>query len=253
MPNHNLKTGLVAVGASSLLFASFPARCAPPFVTDDPETVEYQHYEMNIAYQQVGDKGGKTATPLIEINYGALPDLQVGVSIPYVVDKPSGQLQQNGWGDVVLSAKYRFQQETDEQPMMAISPAISVPTGNAARGLGNGKAQLFLPLWIQKSWGAWHLTGGGGYSINFAPGVGNNWYFGMLVTRDVSEKITVGGEVFHTTEQFPLENSITGFNIGGIYNIDQNDRLFLSVGRGLITEEVAKNAYSAYFGYGLGW
>jgi hypothetical protein len=253
MPNHNLKTGLVAIGAGSLLLASFPVRCAPPFVTDDAETVEYRHYEMNIAYQQVGNKGGKTAIPLIEVNYGALPDLQVGVSIPYVIDKPSGQLQQYGWGDIVLSAKYRFQQETDEQPMMAISPAIAVPTGDAARGLGNGKAQLFLPLWIQKNWGIWHVTGGGGYAINYAPGVGNNWYFGVLVTRDVSEKMTIGGEVFHTTEQIPLENSITGFSIGGTYNLDQNNRLFLSVGRGLITDAAAQNTFSSYVGYGLSW
>lgn len=252
MTNRKLKSGLLSFTASGLLLASFPAECGPPFVTDDPETLEYRHYEMVVAYEEVSNQGGKTATPHVELNYGALPDFQLSITVPYVIDKPSGQPRQSGLGDIVLGAKYRFQQETDAQPMMAISPAVVVPTGDSARGLGNGKAQLFLPLWMQKNWGAWHVSGGGGYWINNTPGIGNNWYFGALVQVDISEKLTAGCEMFRTTDQLPVDNSSTGFSIGGIYNLDQNNRLFLSVGRGL-TDIAAQNTFSSYVGYGLNW
>jgi hypothetical protein len=250
MRDRTLKIGLLGLATGCL--ASFQARGAPPFVTDDPEPVEYRHYELNIAYEEVSNQGGKTATPLVELNYGALPDLQMSITIPYVLDYPTGQPKQKGLGDVVLGVKYRFQQETDEQPMMAVYPMVTVPTGNSAKGLGNGKAQFFLPLWIQKRWGDWQASGGGGYWINNSPGTGNNWYFGLLVQKDISEKITVGAEMFHTTDQIPIDNSSTGFSIGGTYKLDQNNRLMASVGRGL-ADVAAQNTFSSYIGYGLSW
>jgi hypothetical protein len=55
-------------------------------------------------------------------------------------------------------------------------PLVEVPSGDADKGLGNGKTQYFLPVWLQKDFGKWTIYGGGGYWIN--PGTGNkNWWF----------------------------------------------------------------------------
>jgi hypothetical protein len=71
--------------------------------------------------------------------------------------------------------KYRFVAETDSVPQMGVFPLLEVPSGNRHEALGSEQLQLFLPLWLQKSWGRkdnqWTSYGGGGYWIT--PGRGN--------------------------------------------------------------------------------
>jgi hypothetical protein len=45
---------------------------------------------------------------------------------------------------------------------------------------------LFLPLWIQKSWGDWQTYGGGGYYIDqdYAVSDKNYWYAGWLLQKN---------------------------------------------------------------------
>ncbi|AJP48329.1 hypothetical protein PG1C_07360 [Rugosibacter aromaticivorans] len=66
--------------AGVLLFTSCFAVAGPPFLTDDPEPVEYRHHEFYIASQQTKTADGTAGTlPHIEYNYGAAPDLQLHV------------------------------------------------------------------------------------------------------------------------------------------------------------------------------
>jgi hypothetical protein len=89
---------------------------------------------------------------------------------------------QFGYGDTELGGKHRFVRETVRLPQMAVYPSVDLPTGDAARGLGAGHAQVFLPLWLQKSLGPWTIDGG---SYWFNPGSGNRnwWSAGWLVQR----------------------------------------------------------------------
>lgn len=128
-----IKSGSLSIAACGLLIAVFPAWCGPPFVTDDPETLEYRHHELFIAVEQTNTPGGKTVTPMVDYSYGVLPDLQLGITVPYVFDSPSGQVRQHGLGDLVLGAKYRFVQETDARPMMTFAPLSPQPTGMPTR------------------------------------------------------------------------------------------------------------------------
>jgi len=246
------KTGLLSTIAGGLLLTATTAWCGPPFATDDPEPVEYQHHEMYIASEQTNTQSGKIVTPMVEYNYGALPDLQLSITVPYVFNSPTGQMRQQGMGDIVLGAKYRFLQESDSRPMMAVYPVVVTPNGDANKGLGNGGTQIFLPVWIQKSWGDWQTYGGGGYWINKAPGNGNHWYLGWELQKNISERVTIGGEIFRETDPLPADTSSTGFNLGGIYKLDQHNRLLLSVGRGL-AEVSTQNRFSSYIAYGLTW
>jgi hypothetical protein len=246
------KTGLLSIALSGSLFTTSPAWCGPPFVTDDPEPVEYQHSEMYIASSQTNSQSGSTVTPEVEYNYGALPDLQLSITVPYVFSNPAGQGGQQGFGDLMLGAKYRFLQETDSHPMMAVFPIVVTPNGDANKGLGNGGTQIFLPVWIQKTWGDWQSYGGGGYWINKAPDAHNNWYFGWELQKNISDRVTLGGEIFHETIQFPTDTATMGFSLGGVYNLDLHNRLLLSVGREL-TDYSAQHKYSSYIAYGLTW
>jgi len=253
MKSCNAKTILGAVLVCTMLIASRLALAGPPFVTDDPEPVEYLHNEFYISSQQVKTQSGTSGTlPHLEYNYGAVPDLQLHIIVPYAFNSPVNGQRESGLGDVELGAKYRFIQETGSRPMVGIFPLIETHTGDANKGLGNGATQVFLPLWLQKRWGAWQSYGGGGYWINNAPSARNHWFFGWQLQKDISEQLTLGGEVFHSTEQAPGVGSSSGFNLGGIFNFDEHNHLLFSAGRGLTNIDMT-NQFSSYVGYQLTW
>jgi hypothetical protein len=136
--------------------------------------------------------------------------------------------------------------------MVSIFPRVVVPTGDTDKNLGNGSTQFFLPLWLEKKWGSWQSYGGGGYWINPAENAKNHWFFGWALLRRVSTRWSVGGEIFHSTEDVPGGGSSTGFNIGGIYDLDEHNHLLFSAGRGL-TNVDATNQSSFYVAYQLTW
>ena len=127
----------------------------PPFLTDDPEPVDYQHWETYLF--TLGDySGGYTVEgPALELNYGVLPDTQLHLVVPLTTVSGGSTPTVFGLGDTEFGIKYRFLHETNGWPQIGIFPMAELPTGDSDRGLGNGRTWFRLPLWLQKSWGPW--------------------------------------------------------------------------------------------------
>lgn len=239
--------------ACCLVYAPLPALAGPPFMTDDPEPVEYRHSEFYIASQQTKSAGGRSGTlPHIEYNYGAAPDVHLHIIVPYAFNSPAGGATESGIGDTELGIKYRFAQETENSPMAGIFPILLTHTGDYNKGLGAGGTQLFLPVWLQKKWGEWQSYGGGGYWISHTPDIRNHWFAGWQVQKEISEQVMLGGEIFHSTEQAAGQGSSSGFNLGGCYNFDEHDHLMFSAGRGLQNANLT-NQLSTYLAYLRTW
>jgi hypothetical protein len=211
------------------------ALAGPPFVTDDPDPVDYQHWEFYIASMQSKFGGDWSGTaPHIEFNYGAVPDLQLHLIAPLAYDSPPEGAAHYGPGDVELGAKYRFLQETNGLPQVGIFPLFELPAGSARDNLGNGHAQAFLPLWLQKSWGSWTAYGGGGYGLNSFSGHGNWGYVGALLQKQVLTNVLIGVEVYHQTAyQTDFPNVGTAFNLGTVIDFSEHRHLLFSAGRSL--------------------
>lgn len=240
---------LVAV----LMLGTGSSLAGPPFVTDDPEPTDYQHYEVYLSFQQTRTAAGTDGTlPQLEINYGGAPDLQLGIGLPLAFTRPSGGASHSGFGDIALSAKYRFLQETDSRPMAAFFPSVTLATGNADKGLGAGASQIFLPLWLQKSWGAWQSYGGAGYTIDHSAGAKNHWFLGWQLQREITTQLTLGGELFYNSEDTAGVGSSTGFNLGGMYHFTEHHHLLFTAGRGLSNAQLT-NQFSSYLGYEWTW
>ncbi|MDR3631098.1 MAG: transporter [Desulfocapsaceae bacterium] len=236
-----------------LLLVARPVLAGPPYLTDDPEPVDYQHSEFYIASQITKTADGTQGTlPHIEYNYGFAPDFMAHVIIPYAFNDPSNGASKRGLGDIELGVKYRFYKETDSIPMAGIFPLVVIPTGDEKKGLGNGSAQVFLPLWLQKNWGDWQTNFGGGYWINNAVGAKDYWFFGWQIQKSITEHLTLGGELYYSTEQMVGRGSSSGFNLGGIYDFDEHNHLLVSVGAGL-SNISATNEFSSYVGYQWTW
>ena len=103
---------------------------------------------------------------------------------------------------------------------------------------------------MQKSFGDWTTYGGGGYWINQDANLGdkNYWFFGWLLQRKVTEKLTLGGEIYHQTADNINNVDSTGFNLGGSYDFDEHNHLLFSAGRGFQNAS-ATNLYSWYLGW----
>jgi hypothetical protein len=240
---------LAIVAATILYLAAFGPSAAwagPPFVTDDPETVEYKHGEFYIASQYAHNRDGKEGTlPHFEFNYGVIPDVQLHLLVPLAFVHQNGGPTMYGFGDTEIGVKYRFIHESEFIPQVATFPIVKIPTGDPDRGLGSGHVPVFLPLWLQKSWGPWTTYGGGGYWIN--PGAGNKnfWQLGWQGQREITKALTLGAEVFHFSKETDDGRDRTGYNIGGIINLSEEHHILFSAG----SDFAGDNRFSAYLGY----
>jgi len=217
--------------AAALVVA--PAWAGPPFRTDDPEPVDLHHLELYLTWTGTSASDERAgALPLVEFNYGILPDTQFHVVAPLAYDRPAGGgATRRGMGDTELGVKVRFVHETARLPQIGIFPLVEIPTGDDRRGLGAGHTQVYLPLWLQKSWGPWTTYGGAGWWRN--PGTGaRDWgFFGWLLQRDLGEHLTLGGELFHSTPSARGGQAATGYDLGAIVNFTDDHHLLLAAGR----------------------
>jgi hypothetical protein len=220
------------LGTTVLLAAAFFGRAVwagPPFLTDDPEPVELGHWEFYLASEWSAANHSATGTaPHVEVNYGALPELQLHVIVPATLTWQSGQPIQYGLGDIELGAKYRFVEEGKWRPQIGTFPLVLVPTGSKERGLGAATTQVLLPIWIQKSFGPWMTYGGAG--LHLASG-DDNVVAGWLLQRQLLGKITLGAESFFT---FPLNSGPVELqvNLGLVVDFSDRHHLLASAGPG---------------------
>jgi hypothetical protein len=224
-----MRQGL-ASAALVLLWAG-RAVAGPPYVTDDPEPTDTGHWEdrafvsgTHLSTETAGQAG-------FDIDYGAAKDLQLSLVAP--LDYDTAGPDRVGAGAVELSAKYRLVHQSGWLPDISVFPEIDLPT--AGRGFGNGRAAFFLPVWAEKDFGDWSTFGGGGYDINPGPGKRNFWLVGWALTRKVSERLQLGGEIYHQTSPAVGQPSTTVAALGIVYQLTTHFALMASGGPDLET------------------
>ena len=123
-----------------------------------------------------GDTSG--VGPAFEFNYGPTEDIQLHLVAPFGFDNPARESGHFGYSDTELGVKYRFihEDEKGSRPMIGIFPLVELPTGSERKGLGAGHTRVFLPVWVQKSFGDWTTYGGGGYWLNKHRSTGDRNY-----------------------------------------------------------------------------
>ena len=198
--------GLISLGAAS------PALAGPPYETDDPVPTDTGHWEI---YSFAGAEGlGKAYDGVtgFDLNYGPVEDVQLTATLP--LNFAHDVSTETGVGDVEIGVKYRFFKDEAKGVAIAIFPRVILPT--ASNGFGSGKVGLLLPVWGQKDWGKWSLVGGGGYRVN--PGLGNRnyWLASILVTREISDKFSLGIEAKRQGPDAIGARATTLLGLGGI-------------------------------------
>lgn len=243
-----MKRRLLALAAILALLPSLAManRFGPPYFTDDPEPVDFHHWEVYFASIYTHSMGQISGTfPHIEVNYGAAPNLQLHIIGPAAFNQPVGGARTYGYGDTEIGVKYRLVQEDKRTPMLGVFPLVEAPTGSASKGLGTGQTRVFLPVWAQKTFGTWQSYGGGGYWINPGTGNQNYWFFGWQAQNQVTKQLSLGAEVFHATVSTVGGEQESGFNVGAVYDLDEGHHVMFSVGRDF-GGQVGLAAYAAF-------
>ena len=207
------------------------AWAGPPYVTDDPEPTPTGHWEDRIFVSGLRTPDETAGQTGFDINYGGAENLQLTVVAP--LNYAHGDQSEVGLGDIVVSVKYRFLQQSDHTPLpdVAVFPALTLPT--QARAFGPARVALFLPLWAQKDFGAWSTFGGGGYTINPGPGRRDFTLAGWGVTRQVSKRLNLGLEIYHQTPDTVDGKALTAVAGGVIYQLTRHFALMASGGPAL--------------------
>lgn len=225
--------GTRAIAVFVLGVACTAAVAGPPFLTDDPEPVDLHHAEINLIAQQSRATRGRAGTVSGEVNIGCVAETQCHLAVPVAFDRPAGGPSRAGLGDVEFGVKYRFLNRPDDGWSAAVYPTLVLPTGDADRGLGNSRAQLLLPLWVQRSSGPWNWDAGIAHLINHAPGARDSWFTGLLARRSFGDRFSLGAELFRRTATAVDERSTAGFTVGAIVSVSPHQNLLISAGRGV--------------------
>src|ERR1039458_7110625 len=139
----NLAAVRILVALLALASVSTTVLAGPPFQTDDPEPIDYRHYEF---YTFAASDGTPVETdmvgPAVEFNWGALPNVHLHIIIPAVAILPANNPnfapagvgpQEFGLGDIELGIKFRFVQETKHRPMIGTFVMFEISTGRCPR------------------------------------------------------------------------------------------------------------------------
>jgi hypothetical protein len=127
--------------------------------------------------------------------------------------------------------KWRFLNNEQEQLQIGIYPQVLVPSGNRARGLGQGRPGFVLPLLVQKNWDKWTFYGNVGFWWQTAARARNYLYAGAVFEREINDRLSIGVELFGNSPKERGVHSDFAFNLGGTWKLRQHLNLIFAGGR----------------------
>jgi hypothetical protein len=233
-----MKVYCIVFGVGSLLVTGL-AQAGPPFVTDDPEPPAPGGWEINVPFI-LERTPGKTEmdAPLFDFNYG-LPDVQLKLEFPIKIVHEDSDGTEAGPGDLLLGVKWRFWNGERSQFQLGVYPQLLLPTGDHARGLGEGRPAFVLPLVAQKSWDKWTLYGNVGFWWQAAAETRNYVYAGAVLEREINERLTLGAELFGNSPKERGGRSDVAFNLGGTWKLRNHVNLLFTGGRDIVGHTTA--------------
>jgi hypothetical protein len=231
-----LHRAIVGIGG---LFAIHLAQAGPPFVTDDPEPPPPGGWEINVPFILERTPGTTDIDALLfDLNYG-LPDIQLKLEFPIKVVREDGRGTAAGAGDLLLGVKWRFLNDEQAQFQLGVYPQLLLPTGDHAHGLGDGGSAFVSPLLAQKNWEKWTLYGNVGFWWQTGAETRNYFYAGAVLEREVTERLTLGVELFGNSPKERGDRSELAFNLGGVWKLSKHVNLLFAGGRDIVGDTTA--------------
>lgn len=232
-----------------------PVLAAHPLVTDDTGTAgrgsiliefnsEFGFDREKIEGVRVRERGGETA---LIATYGVTDTLDVVLGVPYQWSrsKEDGVVvaEEDGLADLSIEAKWRFAEGS--LGSLALKPAISLPTGDEEKGLGNGRVSYGLNLIASREFEPVDLHLNFGYAINEfrlkADRKDNRreiWHASVAAVRSLTPKLDLVGNIGIERNGSKAFDRHPAFALAGlVYAIAEEVTLDLGLKVGLNREE----------------
>ena len=227
----------VALGMP-LVFVSLTLHAQMPFYTDDTSVAEPGkiHVEVfdeidGLQSSQLPDFRQNTAD--VKLNFSPLRHVELDIDVPYIsIDRTAGSASSYGVGDTNLGVKWNIRDTPPDslRPAFATSLYIEFPTGDARQELGSGLTDYWLNFMVQKPFSAaTHVNVDIGllFAGNTSTGAvgiqtrrGQVYTGGISLLHDLSDKLTLGGEIYGGVADDPgLDRTQLQGMVGAQYTI----------------------------------
>jgi hypothetical protein len=204
--------------------AAAPAFGGPPYLTDDPVPTDRGHWEIYAFTAVEGHRSTLDDDTGFDVNYGATDGVQLTATLPLSFSRTPPESWRVRTGDVELGVKYRFIDDIKTGFSAALFPRVILPTSAHDK-----KAQLLLPLWMEKNFApGTSLFGGGGYELNPGPGNRDFWQAAVALTQDLDKNVSVGVEVIRQGSDTIGGTAKT--DAGATVKLSEHDGLLFSAG-----------------------
>jgi hypothetical protein len=233
-----------------LLAFSLPAaaQAGPPFIGDDPGTPGNGNWEINVAaYNERHPTERIYNAPILDANYGWGPRIQLKYQVPYLVVGDDGGPTRSGLGKSLAGVKWRFYDDDEKGMQISTYPQLEFnnPDASVQRGLTDPGVRFYLPIELTKKVGQFMVNPEVGYW--FASNKGAAWATGLVVGRDVSQKLELDGEIYNTANTNGANHWDT-FDGGGRYKLGEHYVLLFMAGRSFRGPASGQPQFFGYLG-----
>jgi len=149
------------------LFFSVPVFATAPLITDDTGTQGKGKFQVELDYAVEATKSNSGQELYTTFSWGVADNVDVIVGIPYnwhpFTEEGRPIAIQKGIGDTAVEIKWRFFESSPQNGLsFALKSGVSLPTGDAEKGLGNGDVSKEVMMIATKEWqhGAFHCDVG---------------------------------------------------------------------------------------------
>ncbi len=216
-----------------------PAIGGPPYQTDDPEPPITHDWEINIPFTMEKSSDGSLNGEWVTIDaayaYDDWTQISVILAAPYAHAKEFGT--RSSFGDIELQYGRRF--GTDAQGgYFGVCPQITLPTGRRAYSLGAGRITADFPVLYQKNITRLSIYTDLRYRLYGGDDGKSYWFWGVAGENDLSERLTIGAEIFATSPTSYGGTYASGFNVGFDISVSRAYAFLISAGRSFSSDPV---------------
>jgi hypothetical protein len=221
-----LRRRWLALSIAAGLGAACPVWAGPPYVTDDPQPTDPGHWEIYNFAEGVHTPGVTTGEAGLDLNYGAAKDIQLTLVLP--ASFVATDTFDVGGGDIEAATKFKLLHQDGFGLDVAFFPRAFIPTSGGQ--FGSERVNLLLPVWAERDFGKWEVFGGGGYQVNPGPGQRGFWTGGLVIARDVTDRLNLGAEIYAQTASAADAHAFAGLNLGAAWRLTPHWSLLAAAG-----------------------
>jgi len=192
-----------------LCFSATPVFAQQPYSTEEADVARPRSVKLSIgaefdALQPEDTDHDRQTTVLTRVSYGVHDKLEIDASAPVIYLQNTAEPNAGGYGDTQAGIKYQIREDV-HGPALALAFSVQAPTGDAERDIGSGVTMTWINAIVGHTIAdKTKMAVNAGFMPSGNPSIGAlgiNAHrgkivtFGGMVTREVNDKLKLGGEI----------------------------------------------------------